>query len=504
MAAGTLVPEVVVAFAYLCMTDDDGLPIVPADHHRLWLEYLCNEDISDLLIVAPPDSAKTTWVIAYIACYIGFYPTRSTIFASVSDGVASKRSLALRTLVNSSKWRELFGDTVLPVSNAWNENSWAVAKDGEQAPGSLHRTVASYGTGGSIVGARADIVIADDILDFDNTRTENQRKFVTNWAHNSLFTRLKGGGKSRKIMIGTSWTPDDIMGQIRRDPLSRWTVVHMPSLSLESDGFYAYVAEPNPDTNGIRRWRIKIHNEKVIWPSRRGLEDVLDLRDTTPAPIWAVTYQGSLKADSLFAVLKREWYKKATHRFIWIQRQKPQARFISLDTASQDDPEDPWTAWSVGDLQLDYSLNVIEMGRKHVEMPELIDLIKSLKSKHDGDHLLKAIVIENKSSGIGAIQTLSRYLEYYRVIRPYNPRVDKPTRWAQAAVWCKVGMVRLPWPSPDVPWLHDAEEELFTAPSSEFLDQIDSFAQLVLYLEHYISQGYRARKANPVHGGYLE
>ena len=76
---------------------------------------------------------------------------------------------------------------------------------------------------------------------------------------------------------------------------------------------------------------------------------------------------------------------------------------------------------------------------------------------------------------------------------PITPKVSKETRAEQAAVWCKNGCVWLPWPVPEASWLYDFELELFDFPSGELCDQVDAFTQLVIYLEHYLAQGWHAR-----------
>lgn len=247
----TLTPEVVAAFAALYLQDDDGIPIKPAPHHWLWLRLLCDERIKKLLIIAPPESAKTTWTIsAYLGCRIGFYPEQSVIIGSVSGPVAEKRSMSLRALAENQEWQECFNN-VLPVRSRegliWNTTEWSLAPDGKPFPGRLHPTVAAYGTGGSVIGSRADLVVADDLLDFDNSRTAHQREFVEHWFHNSLLSRRKSR-VGRVIAIGTSWHHDDLYARSRRD--GSWVVCHIPLLS-DSEDVYANLSYPDDWPYGV-------------------------------------------------------------------------------------------------------------------------------------------------------------------------------------------------------------------------------------------------------------
>lgn len=236
-----MTPEVVAAFAMLHMQTDDGLPITPAAHHWLWLQLMCDPHIKRLLIIGTPESAKTTWMMAYAATLIGFHPEWPGIIAASSGPVAEKRSLALRNLVSSAEFAETF-PTVKPAAGMkWVADEWSVAEEGRPHPGRLHPTVSSYGTGGSITGSRARWLIADDILDNENTRTQHQRELVDAWLHKSLLSRPMGKvGIVR--MIGNAWHHDDSHARLRRS--EGWVTCHIPLLS-ESKEVQAIITYPD-------------------------------------------------------------------------------------------------------------------------------------------------------------------------------------------------------------------------------------------------------------------
>lgn len=239
---GLLTPNVVAAYAELHLVDDAGRPISPAAHHKLWLRLLCDERIKKLLIIAPPESAKTTWAIsAYLGCRIGFFPEQSVIIGSASGDVAEKRSLSLRTMTESEAWQTTFAGIDRAMGMRWDPREWSVAPDGRPFSGRLHPTVAAYGTGGAITGSRADLVLADDLLDFENSRTAHQRDLVEQWLHNSLLSRRKSR-TGRAIVIGTAWHSNDIYAKARRE--GGWVVCHTPLLSQGAE-MYANLSYPD-------------------------------------------------------------------------------------------------------------------------------------------------------------------------------------------------------------------------------------------------------------------
>jgi hypothetical protein len=248
-----LTPLAVKTFAALAMTDDSGYPIIFSDHHDLWLELICDDTIKRLLIIAPPDSAKTTVVIAYLAAWIGFHQTLSAIVSSVTDDVATKRSVSVRNLVTSDVYRMIF-PKVIPSKNEWEQNGWSVNNRFTWGGGGrLHRTMSAYGTGTSIVGSRADLLIGDDLLDFDNTRTSHQIDLINKWFYNSFLSRCKGGvHPGRVVLIGTSWNASDLLGSIRREN-GDWIVCHMPMLDESGNGFHATLSYPDGWDKGHQR-----------------------------------------------------------------------------------------------------------------------------------------------------------------------------------------------------------------------------------------------------------
>lgn len=216
------------AFAALHMTTGDGEPIAPAAHHSLWLRLMCDPFIKKLLIIGTPESAKTTWVLAYAACLIGFYPQWPGIIAAVSGPVAEKRSLALRNLIESPEYALTFPDVRPAAGMPWTATEWSVAENGRPHAGRLHPTVAAYGTGGSITGSRAAWLIADDILDYDNTRTQGGRTTVNTWFHTSLLSRLMAR-IGRAVVIGNTYHHDDTYARLRQS--EGWVTCHIPLLS---------------------------------------------------------------------------------------------------------------------------------------------------------------------------------------------------------------------------------------------------------------------------------
>jgi hypothetical protein len=149
--------------------------------------------------------------------------------------------MALRTMVTSSQWRTTFPGILPAKGMKWETTEWSLAPLGTPRRGRIHPTLGACGQGGTITGARAREAVADDLLDFDNTRTAHQRVLVDNWLHNSFLSRVLAR-IGRVITIGTMWHHDDAYARIRR--AGNWVVCHVPLLSEDSN-VYANIWYPD-------------------------------------------------------------------------------------------------------------------------------------------------------------------------------------------------------------------------------------------------------------------
>lgn len=222
----------------------------------------------------------------------------------------------------------------------------------------------------------------------------------------------------------------------------------------------------------------------------RSLEE---LDDTTRAQL----LDGAWVTDPHNKPFQREWWR-GINRFDPDDRglvNQVIARWISWDTALKDKEENAYTAYTVGELLPDYRLVIRRVWRDRFQFPYLPDAILASASEFNRDEKLRGVIIEDKSSGTSAYQTLMASAEEWikPLLVPFMPSGDKEQRGNQAAVWCKRDCVLLPYPAHSTPWLFDFERELFDFPESQFKDQVDSLAQLIIYVENLLAQGWRAR-----------
>lgn len=237
----------------------------------------------------------------------------------------------------------------------------------------------------------------------------------------------------------------------------------------------------------------------ALWPEHKPLAEVEDLRNTTPEQVWEATYQGNPVPPG-GAVFRREWWDNANRYDVadGFRTANIIARYISWDTGIKDKDTSAFTVAVVGELYADYRLQIRDVFRNRLTFPHLPPHISQLAQKYEYDGKTRAVLIEDKASGTSAYQTLMAGADrnLAQVLWPFQPQGDKEQRAMQAAVWCKNGMVMLPHPDTEVPWLLDYEAELFSFPLSAFMDQVDATSQLILYVENILAEGWRKREGH--------
>jgi phage terminase large subunit-like protein len=175
------------------------------------------------------------------------------------------------------------------------------------------------------------------------------------------------------------------------------------------------------------------------------------------------------------------------------------ARMLSYDTANKDKNTNAYSACAVIELLSDYRARLRHVWRERLLMPKLVARVQGdetttgdiVRWNHDGK--LQAVVIEDHASGTGLYQTMmdagSPALQ--NMLVAFRPTGSKDERFGQAGVWVKNGAFLVPSPSDQTRWLHTWESEIFE--EDEFKDQRDATAQGILYWEHLLAEGHRAR-----------
>lgn len=444
--------------------------------HRLIAAHLDAVEaglIDRLMIFLPPRHGKSHLSsVSFPAYYLGRNPDRRVILSSYSAHLAGRFAGQARDQLQSPRW---------PFATRLSAKSSArAAWDIEGHRGGL----ISAGVRGSITGAGANLALIDD--PFKDAKEANSlliRDSVWEWYQSTLYTRLEDSGAI--VLIMTRWHPDDLAGRLLAAHADgsgdRWVILNLPAIAETDEAWEGF--------GGRRRG-------DALWPSKYPVDKLQRIEQAVGEYVWASLYQ-QRPTSAGGSIFLREWWEDA-NRFDAAaggHSQSSVARFISWDTAVKDGEDNAYSARIVGELTADYRLKVREVWRGRLQLPGLLAEIERSARRWGQDGKLRSIIIEDKASGTGAIQTLRAGAPEWLagLLHPFQPDGNKEARAHRASVWCANGSVLLPRPSEAVPWLADFEGELFDFPRSTYADQVDAFNQLVDYLRNYLAEGHRGR-----------
>jgi hypothetical protein len=215
------------------------------EHQREWFEALAEHDLN--LILVPPEHAKTmTMSIEYPVWRIAKDRSVRIITVSKSQATARKVLMAVKKRLSDHRWYAEDGRRSVPREWGpfepsegergklpWTADMIYVSgiDSGEKDP-----TMEALGVKGQIYGARADVIICDDIATLSNQTSETEREKILEWLNQEVLTRLSEDGKL--IIVGTRVHEADIYGTLLSENVewaSDFSKIVQPAITDEAD-----------------------------------------------------------------------------------------------------------------------------------------------------------------------------------------------------------------------------------------------------------------------------
>lgn len=105
----------------------------------------------------------------------------------------------------------IFGDWKTSRENVWNDKEFTVNR---RKVIKKEATLTALGASGAVVSKHFDVIIGDDLVGFENARTEAQRAKLKEWFYSSLFPTLEPDGDIH--ILGTRYSPLDLYEDLIR------------------------------------------------------------------------------------------------------------------------------------------------------------------------------------------------------------------------------------------------------------------------------------------------
>lgn len=443
--------------------------IEPAKHHELICE-VCDSVLTDLvvnrkarrvMILAPPGSAKSTYVTHNFASFaMGKIPSGYNVGVGThTDEFSKDWSKKVRDTVVSERFKEVFPEVEInPGDRA--AQKWSTLDN---------KRFFGVGVGGTITGKRVDLLILDDLIrGIEDADSKAARRKIISWYKSDAYTRLKPGGSI--IIINTRWHEEDLPGylmeQMEEGTGEEWEIIKLQAICEE------------PDTDPMHR-----KYGEALWPQWQDEKELTRIRDkVADERMWSCLYQQNASPKGGTIVLD-EWFGKYS-RFDLDSQIRTTSMYkiwVSIDTAeTAKEKNDPTVAECFleamnGDL---YLLREYRQRREHVklakEIREFLDQIRRMYGKVTG------VLIENKGGGRPLSSELRTHTTYRVILIEPKTLGDKAFRFDEATPFIEAGKLHVP--SGESKWVTDYMNELTTFPASRNDDRVDATSQIINYL----------------------
>lgn len=184
-----------------------------------------------LMLLTPPQHGKS-WMVSrnFPAFALGKYPDLRFLEVSYGADLASDNSRAVRNIILSAEYKEIFGalSSLKPVQLSADSRSIA-AWDLE----SPHRGgMVAAGNGGALSGRERGVLLWDDpIKDHRSALSQNVREDAWDFYVSVLRPRSLAA-----VLVMTHWHPDDPAGRIMKQMMSnpnadQWKIIMLPGLA---------------------------------------------------------------------------------------------------------------------------------------------------------------------------------------------------------------------------------------------------------------------------------
>lgn len=222
------------AFATFVLRDELGQPIVQSPWHLEW-QALCSHH-PRVLLWSHVESGKTNQIaVARVLFELSKNPNLRVVVLSNTFGMARDTVSVIGQYIQSSpELRRVAPHLRRARGQTWTKAEITVERDSK----SRDPSVRACGIHGNILGARIDLLVVDDALDYENTLNPRQREDFDKWFVATLEGRLTK--KARVWWIGNAWHREDAMHLRAASKLwvaRKYPVVNPDGTSVWSDAW---------------------------------------------------------------------------------------------------------------------------------------------------------------------------------------------------------------------------------------------------------------------------
>jgi len=338
-------------FVSFCFRQEDGRLVKVKQFQYSWVQTALKHKKS--LLWCPIEHGKSKHMSVWLPIWLlAHNPNLRIVIVSNTASQAAKYTEEIRKNIQHNKFLRMVFPNLRP-GEPWAKTGFTVRRKIIVKDPSL-QPVGAYG---AILGARADVIILDDIIDFENSATKYLQDKLMLWLKSSVFTRLTKN--ARIIAIGTKWTKFDVYHR-----LSKTKTWHVQEFSAYKD------------------------KERTIslWPEQWPIKRLEEARETLGKREFARQFEDDIESTTS-SRFDRQWFKLAQLKgqsLTPLYEYNPlpnEVLIIGVDLAAKKNLGADLTVFFVLAVSVKYKqLLYIESGR--FSGPEIVNRLKSLHKRY--------------------------------------------------------------------------------------------------------------------------
>lgn len=385
------------AFLEFCFTDSTGRPVRQAAVHRELQAFLTAHPKG--LVELPRDHGKSMQVCGRVLWELGRRPGLRVKLVCATDQLAADRTRFLREAVADNRRVRLVFPRLTPA-RPWAAHAFTVARPAS----AIGPSVAAFGVGAGSTGARADLLVCDDIVDVRCLHSKGDRDRVADYFTNNLLNLLEPDG--RFWGLSTPWHADDLNARLKRNP-----------------AFAVFRRAVGP-------------NLEPVWPEKWPPGALAERLTEIGAAAFARGYR-LLPIDEGEVFIRPEWVKFWTDE---LPRERFEAVVLAVDPAvTAKATADASALVVLGRVADSTEVRVLEAVGRRVAAPDLVRLIDDADRRWRPD----VILFEANAAFAGLRDLMQRHARFGPRVRGEAQARHKAARVAAFAVPVQNGSVLL-------------------------------------------------------------
>lgn len=263
--------------SYVLRDEETGDRIMHSRSHETWHRML--DAHRRAVIWGHVECGKTFSVsVGRVLFELGKNPSLRVAVVSNTDGMSQKICRVMGKYIEGSpQIKEVFPDLKRDKSAPWTAHQITVVRPTRSRDPSIQ----TCGVHGNILGARLDLVVLDDVVDYENSVSPVLRQDLIHWWHSTLEGRLTRN--ARVWVLGMVWDAEDLLHTLAKNPV------------------YVSMRSPVVDENG------------PTWPSRWP-QDRIDEKALAMGPLEAERQLYCREVSRTEARFRPEWIRKCLDR----------------------------------------------------------------------------------------------------------------------------------------------------------------------------------------------